>query len=142
MADEKERALDIAESKVIEPIDRMLDRLGVSAVFGEAIKEGDSTVIPVASLTVGFGFGYGEGPAGQHEKPAEGDGPEEFGDFMAGGGGAGGGGSAKPNGYLRITPDSVTYEPIVDQSRIAIAGILMSAWSVFWIARTIRAFTK
>jgi len=121
-------------TQVVEPIEQMLERLNVNAVFGVPTKEGDVTVIPVAEMGVGFGYGYGwgQGPS----DVAEGD-QETTG---GGGGGAGGGagGRARPVGYIRITPDGVEFEPIMDQSRIALAGIAMGAWSIFWITKTMR----
>ena len=119
--------MDIVESKVLEPIEQMIEGLGVGSVYGEPFKEGDTTVIPVASVGYGFGYGYGEGTSEGEEASEESEGPS-----TGSGGGGGGGGMAKPQGYLRITADEVTYEPIVDQSKIALAGMFMSAWSVFW----------
>ena len=34
----------------LEPIEKMVDGLGVDAVFGEPIREGASTVVPVAEV--------------------------------------------------------------------------------------------
>lgn len=112
-------------TQVVEPIGHMLERLNVNAVFGEPTQEGDVTIIPVAEIGVGFGYGYGfgRGPSGEGEGE---------------GGGGGAGGRARPVGYVRITPDGVTFEPIMDQSRIALAGIAMGAWSIFWISKTMR----
>ena len=56
-----------------------------------------------------------------------------------GGGGGGGGGRSTPRGVLRITSQEVYYEPIIDPTRIPLAGILMVAWTVFWVTATIRA---
>jgi hypothetical protein len=47
----------------LEPIEKMVDALGVGAVFGEPIREGDVTVIPVAEVRFTFGYGYGSGRA-------------------------------------------------------------------------------
>ena len=45
----------------LEPIEKMVDGLGVDAVFGEPIREGGLTVVPVAEVR--FAFGYGSGRA-------------------------------------------------------------------------------
>ncbi len=126
-------------TRVAEPIERLLNRLAVESVFGPPTKEGNVTVIPVAEIGVGFGygFGFGRGPAGAAEGGEEGAGISE-----GGGAGGGAGGRAAPRGYIQITPEGVRFEPIIDQARIALAGIAMSAWSVFWISKTIRAFAK
>ena len=47
----------------LEPIEKMVEALGVGAVFGEPIREGDVTVVPVAEVRFTFGYGYGSGRA-------------------------------------------------------------------------------
>lgn len=120
------------------PIDEMLRRLNASSVFGEPIREGTTTVVPVAEVFYGFGAGGGYG------KPAAGEGPKagEEPPGEGGGSGGGGGGRAKPIGYIRLSAEGAEFEPIQDQSRIAVAGITMVAWAIFWITATIRAFAK
>ncbi len=123
----------------LEPIDEMLRKLNASAVFGEPFKEGAVTVIPVANVAYGFGYGSGRGkmtggmhgPMGEASEPGEGSGQ-----------GGGGGGMARPIGYLRISADGVTYEPIMDTSRISMLGIAMVMWNIFWSTSAIRAFVK
>lgn len=44
----------------LEPIEKALERLGVDAVFGEPVKKGDVTVIPVAEVSFSFGHGRGQ----------------------------------------------------------------------------------
>lgn len=125
---------DTVSTKALDPLYRWLDGLNVRSIFGEPVHEGNTVVIPVASMRVGFGYGAGSGPqpdAGTDAEPKPGSGE---------GAGGGGGGSLQPKGYLRITSDEVTYEAIADTTLIPLAGILMVAWNVFWIAATIRAF--
>jgi uncharacterized spore protein YtfJ len=127
MADET-RPVSEPELRVVsEPIERILEHLTAAPVFGPPTTAGEVTVIPVSAVSFGFGFGAGggRGPAG----------PEPAG----GGSGAGGGGRAEPRGYIRVTGAEVKYEPIIDQTRVAVAGILMVAWNVFWIGVTVRA---
>lgn len=109
-------------------------------MFGEPIKEGDATIVPVASVGYGFGYGGGRGcaPAGvsgdeQKTPVARGEGE---------GSGVGGGGVARPHGVIRITADGVRFEPVVDVTRISLAGIAMVGWVVFWITETVRAFAR
>ena len=125
----------MTESNAIEPIEKLFEKLKVDAVFGEPIKEGDVTLIPVADVGVGFGFGTGQNRAAEQE-----GGEAESSRGMGGGGG--GGGKASPRGYIKITPDGVTFESTMDENRVALAGIAMSAWAVFWIAAAIRAFAR
>lgn len=134
--------LEEKASPVLEPIKKLLDRLNVDSVFGKPTREGELTIIPVAEVSVGFGYGYGAGPAGMPEEEID-EGmdieeEEEEEGALAGGGGGGAGGKAKPVGYLKIGPDGVEYESIVDESRVAIAGIALGAWTIFWLGRVLK----
>lgn len=124
------------EKKVLRPIEEMLERLTVAATFGEPVKEGDVTLIPVASVT--YGFGYGSGSGQPHEETAVGVETEK----PEGGIGGGGGGQAKPMGFIRIDVEGVKYEPLFNPQAASLAGIAMVAWSIFWIAKTVRAFAQ
>jgi uncharacterized spore protein YtfJ len=118
----------------LEPIEKMVDGLGVNAVFGEPIREGGVTVVPVAEVRFAFGYGYGSG-RGRGEETEGGPSTAEEGS----GGGSGAGGRASAKGYVRISADEVRFEPVLDVTRIALAGIAFAAWSVFWIGRAMRA---
>jgi uncharacterized spore protein YtfJ len=134
----------------IAPIEDMLERLNVRSAFGELIQEGDTTLIPVATVACGFGYGsgYGRGPGkkpGQAaDQPAEGESPKATApdEGEGGGAGAGGGGWVKPQGYIRIRGDEVEYEPIMNMSLIPLAGMLTGAWCLFWISAAVRAFAR
>jgi uncharacterized spore protein YtfJ len=88
------------------PSDRLLERIAevvgarasVSVVFGEPIRNADTTVVPVARIRWGFGGGGGR----SEETPAG----------TASGSGGGGGVAADPAGYLEIGPDGATFRPI------------------------------
>jgi uncharacterized spore protein YtfJ len=124
------------------PIEQMLAQLDVNSVFGKPVTEGDSMMIPVAQVAVGFGYGGGYGRESNGHKPTQESSQEATNGEVSGGSGAGAGGRATPRGYVHMTPQEVKYEPIIDSSRITIAGILMVAWSVFWITATIRVIAK
>jgi len=130
---------------VVEPIEDMLKKLNTNAVFGEPVREGETIVIPVASVTYGFGYGSGYGQAPAAAGAAEGTEAEkgtEVARGSGGGSGGGGGGAAKPLGFIRIKGDDVRYEPLMNPSAISLAGIGMVAWSIFWITKTVRAFLR
>ena len=122
----------MTELKTPEPIEQLFEKLRVDAVFGQPIQEGDVTIIPVAEVGIGFGFGSAPPPATE-----EGDEPDS-----GKGEGAAGGGKATPRGYIKITSEGVDFESTLDESRVALAGIVMSAWAIFWIGKTIRAFAR
>lgn len=94
----------------------------VNAVFGPPTTMGQKIVIPIASVTYGFGLGFGE------------ESEEKTSDAGAGGGA---GAMTKPVGLAEITPERTRIEPIVDEQTVALAGIALAAWSVFWIARAV-----
>jgi len=121
----------------LEPIEKMVDGLGVGAVFGEPIREDGMTVIPVAEVRFAFGYGYGSG-RGRGEETAGGPSTAEEGS----GGGSGAGGRASAKGYVRISADEVRFEPVLDVTRLALAGIALAAWSVFWIGRAMRVVSR
>lgn len=125
------------EKTMLRPIEEMLERLTVAATFGAPVKEGEVTLIPVASVAYGFGYGAGSGTSGEAgEANAEAEKSE------GSGAGGGGGGMAKPLGYIRVDAEGVKYEPLFDPAKVSIAGILLSAWTVFWITKTVRAFVR
>jgi len=124
------------------PIEQMLAKLGVESVFGAPTKEGETTIIPVADVAVGFGYGSGYGSGGEEPTANAAQEASTVKSGEGGGGGGGGGGRSTPRGVLRITSQEVYYEPIVDPTRIPLAGILMVAWTVFWVTATIRAIAK
>ena len=105
----------------LEPIEKMINGLGVGAVFGEPIREGDVTVIPVAEVRFAFGYGYGSG-RGRGEETEGGPRTDE-----GSGGGSGAGGRASAKGYVRISADDVKFEPVLDVTRLALAGIAFAA---------------
>jgi uncharacterized spore protein YtfJ len=116
---------------VFRAIEEMRDKASVGAVFGEPVKVGEKTIIPVADIKYGFGFGYGEGPAESFEREE----PSPSGQ----GGGVGGGIAARPVAVLEITDQEVKVKPVLDEGRIALTGIFAGIWFIYWIASAIKA---
>lgn len=123
------------------PIEEMLDKLSVERVFGTPTNEGGITIIPVAQVDVGFGYGGGYTPDSS-DKQSDLDQESTSSNKGGVGSGGGGGGRATPRGYLHITADGIKYEPIIDATRIPLAGIFLGAWAIFWITATIRTIAK
>ncbi|MEZ4712255.1 MAG: spore germination protein GerW family protein [Caldilineaceae bacterium] len=124
-------------------IEQFVERIGVNKVFGAPVQEGDATIIPVAQVEFGFGYGGGYGHGAEGGAPAAGNADADNRESSEGGGGGGGaGGRSTPRGYIHISQDGVKYTPIVDELRIPLGGLLVGAWSVFWIAMTIRAIAR
>jgi uncharacterized spore protein YtfJ len=85
---------------------RLIDAVSsTKLVYGEPIREGDRTIIPVARVRVsgGWGFGKGDRSKGQVES----------------GIGSGGGGSldAAPAGFIEVAPDGARFHEIADPER-------------------------
>jgi uncharacterized spore protein YtfJ len=97
-------------------MDEFLRAANVEAVYGAPIREGENIVIPAAEVLsiAGFGLGSGSGSQGAGEEENTG-----------GGGGGGGGGRvlSRPVAAIVISPAGVRVEPIVDVTKIALAGL-------------------
>ncbi len=107
-----------------EDIEELLRNLGPRAVFGEPVFLGDTTVIPVTEVRVGFGFGGGSG--------------RRTGEESGGGGGGLGRGRVIPRGYIHVTPSGTRYEPIVDVTALALGGMALAATAVITLEKLLR----
>jgi uncharacterized spore protein YtfJ len=100
-----------ADELIATLADRLGAHFGVSSVFGEPVQHDGVTVIPVATVRVGFGGGTGSDPAKQQE-----------------GEGAGGGGSMTAAGYIELKDGRSRFVPIVRPERmVALAFLAMLA---------------
>ena len=90
-------------------------------------------MIPVSSVQVGMGMGFGQGVVEEgyteHEQ-ASGQSPT--------GTGGGGGASAHPIAMIEVTADQTIIHPIVDETKVALAGIALGAWIIFLLLVTVR----
>jgi uncharacterized spore protein YtfJ len=107
-------------------LENMQANASVDAVFGQPVTAGDKVVIPIASVSYGFGMGFGEA-TGQEVEQSNG----------GAGGGEGGGMGARPLGVVEITPEHTRVEPIVNEQTVTLAGMLLGAWSIFWISAAV-----
>ncbi len=120
----------------LDKVAEMTRQAHVDAVFGKPQQIGDRTVIPVASVSYGFGMGYS---TGDEEAPVEDEAcKEESGE----GGGAGGGSMARPVAFIEIDAEGTHVEPIVDEQMVAMAGILLTAWIVGWVGLVIKFLSR
>ncbi len=113
--------------KLLDAFVDMRKEASVNACFGEPVKTETRTVIPVARIGYGFGMGARQGSGSDAESPE------------ASPGGGGGGMSSSPLAIIEIAPDGVRVEPIVDEQKVALVGLLVGAWSVFWVTRVLMA---
>jgi uncharacterized spore protein YtfJ len=98
----------------LEPISAVFERnLTIRTVYGEPVRQGDTTIIPVAKVTFGFGAGGGRGPARGRLATPVGSAAESASDAQGGGGG--GGARLSPLGALEIGPRGtrfIRYNPL------------------------------
>jgi uncharacterized spore protein YtfJ len=132
------------ETKVQELLDtiaELKEKADVNAAFGEATTVEGRTIIPVARVGYGFGLGFGYGLTlddetdddenkGEDESEATGE---------ASGGGGGGAAQAHPLAVIEVTADGTRVEPIVNEQKLALGGLLLIAWGIFWAASTLIA---
>lgn len=114
---------------VIGRISDLQEKAGIKTVFGEPIAVEGRTIIPVAKIRYGFGLGMGHGTRPGQESSGE-------------GAGGGGGMTARPVALVEITADGVKVKPIPDVTRMAMMGMALVAWNVFWVTMTIRALAR
>lgn len=123
---------------IFEKLEKVTQEVNVNAVFGKPEQVGEYTIIPVASVTYGLGAGAGSGPVpqGSAEPPAE-PAPEGI-DATASGGGGGAGAKARPIAYIEVGPEGTRVKAIVDEQKVALAGIFLSIWTVGWLGLALK----
>jgi len=118
--------MDSELQRLFDMVEALQRRANVNAAFGRPVAAEGRTLIPVAEVAYGFGLGFGTAGEGE-EQEAE--------------GGAGGGGGAgvrtRPLAVIEVTPEATRVEPLVDEGKIALAGVLLVGWIVFWVARAL-----
>jgi len=118
--------------RVFSTVEGLRSVASVDAVFGRPQEIQGKVLIPVAAAGTGFGLGFGQGASGERAEeeasPAEGE-----------GGGSVAGAAARPVAVIEVTKQDTTIRPIVDESKIALAGVALGAWSVFWVMATLRS---
>jgi uncharacterized spore protein YtfJ len=114
---------------LVDRISQIQEKASVKTVFGEPYVVAGRTMIPVAKVRYMFAVGMGHG--GPRDKETSGE-----------GGGGGGGMKARPVAIIEVTEDSVNVKPIPDVTRLALMGMALVAWNVFWITATVRALAR
>lgn len=114
--------------RMLQSIVQAVEQIRVETAFGRPLQIGEHIVIPIAEVCYGFGYGAGRAPGEEKE--------------TVGGGGGGVCGQVRPMGYIRVSPGGIVFEPAVDVSRLGMAGIVMTAWCVFWLARAIQSWAR
>ncbi|MBI4733407.1 MAG: hypothetical protein HY779_01035 [Rubrobacteridae bacterium] len=108
-------------SEIENVVDQVMKQIGssnVNAIFGEPVRFEDKVVIPVGKI----GYGWGGGGGKTEKENGEGQVQEEE---ENSGMGFGMGAKVSPIGYIAITRDKVTFQPVMDIAPVCII------WSVF-----------
>jgi len=113
---------------LLDSVADLQEKASVNACFGEPVAAEGRTVIPVAEVAYAFGLGAGYGLGADEE--VEGKAPEEA-------GGGGGGVKARPFAVIEVTSEGTYVEPIIDEQKVTLAGVLLVGWSVFWLTRAL-----
>jgi uncharacterized spore protein YtfJ len=130
--DEAVSLIDKTREQTAAMVEKIFAAAQPGAVYGQPIASETYTVITAAEVTSGGGFGMGIGlgppsrPGGTAAATADAAQPE---DRQTGGGGGGGGGGSmgRPVAVIAIGPDGVTVRPVVDVTKVALAGL--TAWA-------------
>lgn len=143
----EETSAQQVESGVIEAIeagiDKVLTTASVNAVYGKAVRQGDTLIIPTAEVFSFTGFGMGEGSGPSVAKPADEAQSEEAaeasGEQVVGGRGSGGGGGgqtfARPVAVIVAGPDGVEIKPVLDLTKIGLAALTTFGFMLATLAR-------
>jgi uncharacterized spore protein YtfJ len=115
-------------------LDRVVAAAHPNVVFGHPVESAGHTVITASEVAAGGGFGFG---GGSGPSVAEG-GTATEGQASGHGAGGGGGSMGRPVAVISIGPGGVKVDPIVDVTKLGIAGI--SAWAAIalFLARMFR----
>ncbi len=107
----------------------------VRLAFGESRQVGEKTIIPVANVVWGGGSGFGTAQAAKQSESAE----HEPG---GSGGGQGSGFRVRPLAVVEVSSGETKIRSVVDSTQIALAGIFLGGWNVFWITWTLKAIFR
>ena len=109
-----------------DTFDTFLATADVDAVFGEPFVKDETVIIPAAEIVAGFGFGVGSGTGKSNEDQETGSGS---------GGGGGGKIFSRPVAVIISSTEGVRIEPVVDLTKIALAGLTAGAFMLATLLR-------
>lgn len=92
----------------------------VKNVYGEPVRAGDKTIIPVAQIAYGYGGGYGHGKDAIKQKGYSNVDEQNVGEGAGGGGGI----LARAKGVYEITPTHTRFIP-ASGTKILLTGLVI-----------------
>jgi uncharacterized spore protein YtfJ len=117
-------------NRVFDTVEDLRNVTSVDAAFGKPEEIEGKVLIPVAAVSSGFGLGFSQSTSGDQEG---GSAPAD------GGVGSLGRARARPVAVIEVTAKETMVKPIVDETRIALAGLALGAWIVFCVMATVRS---
>ena len=117
-------------NRLFDTIESARETANWRTAFGEPQEVEGKTLIPVAKVTHAYGLGFGasESPGMEDEAAPSGE-----------GGGVGGAVSSRPVGAIVVTPESVCFEPALDQGVLVLARFGVVALLILQFTKTLRA---
>jgi uncharacterized spore protein YtfJ len=117
---------------MFDTLEGLRSSASVDAAFGKPQEAEGRTMIPVSSVQVGMGMGFGRGITEESisDKRAADEVPPDS--------GGGGGAVARPIAMIEVTADQTLIHPIVDETKVFLAGLAFGAWVIFVLSVTIR----
>jgi uncharacterized spore protein YtfJ len=131
--DEAVALIDKARQQAATMLEKIFAAAQPRAVYGQPVGAERYTVTTAAEVTSGGGFGMGLGlgppsrPGSTAAPTADAAQPETRQTGGAGGLGGGGGAMGRPVAIIAIGPDGVRVKPVVDVTKVALAGL--TAWA-------------
>lgn len=127
LSEERDSASEEGLQIFQDTMDAFLSNADVDAVYGEPFEKDGNVIIPAAEIVASFGFGigFGRGSSQDSGKPA------------SGGGGGGGGGQifSRPVAVIIASSEGVRIEPVIDLTKIALAGLTAGAFMLATLLR-------
>ncbi len=120
-------AVERGVNRFFDAFERAEQAVAIENLYGQPVKNGDTVIVPIATVSqlIGAGGGIGSDTKAETER-----------DEGVGGGG-GGSINARPIGFAEINAEGVKIHPIVDENRALAVSLAFAAWAVFWTARTL-----
>ena len=132
-------SMDKSQEQSMKVMDKIFAAAQPGAVYGAPVISGNYTIITASEVAAGGGFGYGRGVATAPALSASKTPGEEVSQRPESmGAGGGGGSSGRPVAVIVIGPDGVQVKPVVDVTKLALAGI--TAWGAMLV--TLRTMFK
>jgi uncharacterized spore protein YtfJ len=112
-----------------DTMENLLATADVDTVYQAPVVHGDTLIIPAAEVVAAMGFGLGAGQ-GMDEDTSGGSGS---------GGGGGGKAFSRPVAVVISSPEGVRVEPVIDLTKVALAGVTAAAFMFGMLGRLRKA---